>query len=152
MVEKLKMNSVVFTLLILFTFNSFGQHTLVIEINDLRSNSGHILLQLFDEDQKTINDAVGNIKDGTSVITFENLKQSLYAFRYFHDENDNDEMETNWMGIPKEGFGFSNNAKGTFGPPAFKKWLFQVNEESIMRESQDLMGWRSGAAPRFAAS
>jgi len=133
MIEKLKMNSLIFALLISSTFNSFGQYTLVIEINDLRSNSGHVLLQLFDEDQKSINDAVGKIKNGTSVITFKNLKQSIYAFRYFHDENDNDEMETNWIGIPNEGFGFSNNVKGTFGPPAFKKWLFRFNEDSKMR-------------------
>ena len=47
-----------------------------------------------------------------------------YAFRFFHDENSNGKLGTNWLGIPNEGFGFSNNAKGTFGPPAFEKTVF----------------------------
>ena len=49
--------------------------------------------------------------------SFENLKLGNYAYRYFHDENDNNEMETNWIGMPDEEFGGSNNATSVFGPP-----------------------------------
>ena len=62
-------------------------------------------------------------------MVIEDLNPGNYAFRYFHDKNENDEMETNWMGLPTEGFGFSNNAKGLFGPPSFDKWVFELNAD-----------------------
>jgi uncharacterized protein (DUF2141 family) len=37
----------------------------------------------------------------------------------FHDENSNSKLDTNFMGIPREGVGASNKAKGHFGPPKF---------------------------------
>ena len=37
------------------------------------------------------------------------------------------------MKIPKEGYGFSNNAKGTFGPPAFEKTIFEINENTVLK-------------------
>ena len=47
--------------------------------------------------------------------------------QHFHDENSNEELDTNFIGIPKEGFGFSNDAFGKFGPKKFKEWLFEVS-------------------------
>jgi uncharacterized protein (DUF2141 family) len=60
------------------------------------------------------------------IITFTNLKAGSYAIRYFHDENSNKELDTKFLGIPKEGIGFSNDAYGKFGPKDFKHWLFEV--------------------------
>ena len=64
-------------------------------------------------------------------ITFlpitENLKPGKYAFKYFHDENNDEKINTNLIGIPKEGYGFSNNAKGFFGKPSYKDVVFQLN-------------------------
>jgi uncharacterized protein (DUF2141 family) len=39
----------------------------------------------------------------------------------------NGKMETNLVGKPTEGYGFSNNVTGKFGPPPFEKWLFEIN-------------------------
>ena len=44
-----------------------------------------------------------------------------------HDQNGNGEMDQNVLGIPKEAYGFSNNAKGFFGKPAYKDIMFQLN-------------------------
>jgi len=38
----------------------------------------------------------------------------------------NGKMEKNLVGKPTEGYGFSNNVTGKFGPPAFEKWLFEI--------------------------
>ncbi len=111
---------------------SIAQFTLTVEINGLRSSNGNILLQVFDEEQNTIKGVVEGIENNKCIIVIENLKSGKYAFRYFHDENSNDEMETNWMGMPKEGFGLSNNAKGLFGSPKFKKWIFELGDNKKM--------------------
>ena len=50
-----------------------------------------------------------------------------YAIGIFVDKNYNNKMDRNLFGVPKEQFGFSNNAKGNFGPPSFKDASFVVS-------------------------
>ena len=108
---------------------SFSQFKLNIEIDDIRKDKGIIMLQLFDENEKVIAEEKGNITDSKCIFTFENLIPGKYAVRYYHDENMNGKMETNLVGKPTEGYGFSNNVIGKFGPPPFQKWLFEINAD-----------------------
>ena len=48
------------------------------------------------------------------------LPPGTYGISVFHDINGDRELNTNFLGIPKEPTGFSNNAKGKFGPPSFQ--------------------------------
>ncbi|MCU0472937.1 MAG: DUF2141 domain-containing protein [Bacteroidales bacterium] len=105
-----------------------GQYNVEIEITDINNNEGIIMLQLFDKDQNVIGQEKGIIKENRSLIIFKGLKPGKYAFRFFHDENLSGIMETNRLGIPKEGYGFSNNGAGPFGPKPFKEWLFEIND------------------------
>lgn len=61
-------------------------------------------------------------------LSVAGLSPGLYAVKVFHDVNDNGKLDTNWMGIPNEPYGFSNDAMGTFGPPGFKEASFLVGE------------------------
>lgn len=54
------------------------------------------------------------------------ISPGIYAVKVFHDVNDNGLLDTNWIGIPKEPYGFSNDAMGTFGPPSFVQASFKV--------------------------
>jgi len=72
---------------------------------------------------------MSTIKDKKCFISINNLKPGRYAVRYYHDENLNGKMETNIVGKPTEGYGFSNNVIGKFGPPPFKKWLFEITDD-----------------------
>jgi len=114
--------------LVILSCYSYSQLTLDIEITGIKNDEGKIMLQLYDGKETTVNQAMGDIKDKKCSVSFKNLKPGKYAIRYFHDENGNGELDTNTFGIPKEGYGFSNNAKGSFGPPAFEKWIFDLNE------------------------
>jgi uncharacterized protein (DUF2141 family) len=105
---------------------TFSQFKLDIEITDIRNNSGKIMLELYDSAEKVINRDMSTIKELKCTFSFQNLKPGKYAVRYYHDENLNGKMESNMMGKPLEGYGFSNNVTGKFGPPPFEKWLFDV--------------------------
>ncbi len=107
----------------------FPQYKLTIEITGIRNNKGNIMLQLFDSTKKVIKEEMGQIKDNKCLITVENLSKGQYAVRYYHDENMDGKMETNLVGKPTEGYGFSNNVIGKFGPPPFEKWLFKVDND-----------------------
>lgn len=115
--------------LTIISHNSFSQNTLTIEVIELRNNTGNILLQLFDEKEKVITREISSINDKKCVLTIKNLKPGKYAVRYFHDENINGKMDTNMVGKPVEGYGFSNNVIGKFGPPTFEKWLFDLTAD-----------------------
>lgn len=107
-----------------------AQSSLTVEIVNLKSNKGVVLVDLLDENEETAMDKKSKITDNTCTIVFKDLENGTYAIRYFHDENNNDELDTNFIGIPKEGFGFSNDAFGKFGPKKFKEWLFEVSGDT----------------------
>ena len=50
-----------------------------------------------------------------------------YAIKVYHDENANNELDTRIFGIPIERYGFSNNARGAFGPPEYEAVVFNLN-------------------------
>ena len=54
-----------------------------------------------------------------ATLVFSGLPSGTYALALIHDENGNGKLDT-MMGIPREGFGFSNNPAIRFGPPSFK--------------------------------
>jgi uncharacterized protein (DUF2141 family) len=115
--------------LILVSNQLFSQYSLGIEITSIRNDKGKIMLQLFDDKEKVLVQEMGTIRDNKSIFTLKNLKPGKYAIRYYHDENMNMKMETNFVGKPTEGYGFSNNVVGKFGPPPFEKWLFELKED-----------------------
>lgn len=104
---------------------------LVIEISGLRNNNGVIQLELTDEAENVIKTVTAVIEEKKSTITFLDLSDGSYAFKYFHDENSNKTLDTN-DGFPSEGYGFSNNASGTFGPPSIDKMIFEYNKPMKM--------------------
>ena len=131
---KLQVNRLVLTLsgIIISSSFAFSQLTLKIKITDLRNNTGKVMLQLFDGKEKIMVQEMSEINEKGCLFTITNLKAGKYAVRYYHDENLNQVMETNMIGKPTEGYGFSNNVKGRFGPPPFEKWLFDLNADKTI--------------------
>ncbi len=66
---------------------------------------------------------------GNITVTFHNLPPGKYAASAYHDENDNGELDRDQVGIPKEGYGFSNDAKGAFGPPEFSAAAIELADQ-----------------------
>jgi uncharacterized protein (DUF2141 family) len=105
---------------------AFAQFTLTIEINQLENNTGQVILEFCNEKGEKISGYIQSIENNKSIILINDLKPGSYSFKYFHDENQNKKLDVNWIGMPKEGFGFSNDATGTFGPPDLEKTVFTI--------------------------
>ena len=71
------------------------------------------------------------IIDNTVVQTLGSFLHGEYAVKVYHDENSNHELDTRMFGIPVERYGFSNNARGTFGPPGFDEASFKLNASTV---------------------
>jgi uncharacterized protein (DUF2141 family) len=107
----------------------FSQLRLDIEIVGIRNNTGKIMLQLFDENQNVLTQEMSPVQENKCSFSIKILVRGKYAVRYYHDENLDEKMDTNLVGKPTEGYGFSNNVTGKFGPPPFEKWLFEITAD-----------------------
>jgi len=120
--------------LLIASFASFTpiiNQNLKVTVIKLDSNDGVVLVSLFkdgngypDDAAKAVGKEKGYIVQKSATIIFKSVPPGSYAVAILHDENNNQKMDKNMLGIPKEGYGFSNNASGTFGPPSYKKASF----------------------------
>jgi uncharacterized protein (DUF2141 family) len=100
---------------------------ITVEISALRSAKGVVRCALFtsangfpaDPSRALARAIAPSIANGHAQCMFDNIKPGTYAVGFLHDENNNGKMDTNFLGIPTEGYGASNNARGTMGPPKF---------------------------------
>jgi len=74
------------------------------------------------------------IKNNKATALFENIPFGVYAIKLYHDENSNGLLDKNFMGIPTEEYGFSNNAGGMFGPADYDDAKFKINKDSLKIE------------------
>jgi uncharacterized protein (DUF2141 family) len=102
-----------------------------IEVMGLRNDSGEVGCSLFNDpagfprdDNKVIRHVWAPIRGGKSTCEFTGLPNGQYAAVVFHDENGDHEFNMNAFGLPKEGYGFSNDAAALFSPPDFHSAAF----------------------------
>ena len=119
-----------FTLIIFSNFSVFaGTGKLKIEIIGIRSTKGKVLVNLFStakgfptDPKYAYRTAELEIKEGgKAYVEFADLPYGDYAVAVLHDENDNKKMDYNFLGMPKEGYCFSNNYRPTFKNPSFRQ-------------------------------
>jgi uncharacterized protein (DUF2141 family) len=95
-----------------------------VEIIGLRNDKGQVRCAIYlsadgfpKKSDKALAHAISSISDRYAVCEFPGVNAGTYAISVFHDENSNGKLDTNFMGIPREGVGASNNARGHLGPP-----------------------------------
>jgi uncharacterized protein (DUF2141 family) len=125
------------TLIILFLFSfslSAVAHDLKIVVENIAPIRGTLKMALFPENSDFPSDynsaeesIVLNVQSSTIRHTFSGLRPGIYAVALFHDLNENDTLDTNFLGIPLEPFGLSNNPR-LFGRPTFKKCQFALEK------------------------
>jgi len=112
--------------------HAFGQtltpaeNVIHVEISGLRNDKGQVLCALFssaDAFPKKADKAVARltvkIAERQATCDFSGVAAGTYAVSVVHDENSNGKLDTNFIGVPREGVGASNDAKGHMGPPKF---------------------------------
>lgn len=110
-----------------------AQHDLTISFTGIQKPKGQLMVMLGDENGNDVEGFVVPVKNtGTVKHTINNLKTGQYTVKVYHDIDENEELNTGAFGIPKEPYGFSNNARGTFGPPDVIDQLFSVAKHTAI--------------------
>jgi uncharacterized protein (DUF2141 family) len=106
---------------------------LTITVKGVRSAEGAVFLAVYDSDKTFMKAPQAkttrrwNASKGDLKIVIHDLPAGKYAIASYHDENGNGKLDTNALGIPEEGYGFSNDARGMFGPPNFSEAAFEFD-------------------------
>ncbi|MEQ8240226.1 MAG: DUF2141 domain-containing protein [Cyclobacteriaceae bacterium] len=124
----------IITLWIGFGALQTNEHAVSITFNNLPSNKGKIALAVYRPSDEFLSDNPYRSKlipvDSEQPVLNTTLPSGVYAISLYHDENNNDQLDKSMVGLPKEGYGFSNDAMGLFGPPSFEKASFKVTNDT----------------------
>jgi uncharacterized protein (DUF2141 family) len=110
-----------------------------VKVLNIRNNTGNIACALFESPDgfpreflhNATNVVVIKIRGKEARCDFVDIPPGTYALVVIHDENMNGKLDTKWLGIPKEGYGFSNDAKGVLGAPSFSAASFSYDGQNL---------------------
>jgi len=110
-----------------------------VKILNIRNSTGTVACALFESPagfpieylRSATNIMVIKIRDTQARCDFLDIPPGTYALAVIHDENTNGKFDTNWMGVPTEGYGFSNDAKALLGAPSFSAASFQYDGQNL---------------------
>jgi len=139
------MKNLIIHIIFLMTFGfsgaiGFAQHnTLTVNITGIDDVKGDIYIYLYTSKSgfptdisKAANFKKAEVIKKSLSVSFKDLAPGIYAVSVYQDVNSNGEMDTNFLGIPKEPVAVSNNAKGSFGPPKFEDAKFKFDKDKII--------------------
>jgi len=108
--------------------------TIKVDAEKIRNATGMMACALFnaadgfpDVQAKSFQYVYVPINSGVAGCEFKDVAAGTYAVSVFHDENDNKKLDKNFVGMPLEGYGVSNNIRHMMSAPGFKESSFQVN-------------------------
>ncbi len=110
-----------------------------VKILNIRNRNGTVDCALFDSPEgfprdyllSAQNVMVIKVRYTEARCDFEAIPPGTYALAVIHDENSNGKLDTNWLGIPTEGYAFSNDAKAVFGTPSFDAASFPYDGQTL---------------------
>lgn len=112
---------------------------LTVKVTGISAAKGKILLAVFNQEAGFPDDSNKAYKleqvaarTGTVEVVLQDLPPGTYAIAVFHDANSDGKLNTNALGVPKEAYGFSNNARPTFRAPNFKEAGFAFRQNAVV--------------------
>lgn len=132
------MTHIILLIHLIFSSPTVEVHTLTVTVDNIKTMEGSIEVGLFNQDGKFLekNEAYKSVSvkvtSITETVVIENLPKGTYAISLYHDINGNGICDRNFMGIPKEPYGFSNNFKPKFSAPTFADCTFDVEANHSM--------------------
>lgn len=130
MMKQKRLILLIINILVVFSANAQQKNALTITVNGFKNQQGTVKLQVQNEQQKEVYQKVAAVPGKSYTIVITDVPSGKYAVNVIHDKNNNSKLDTNGFGIPSEGWGCSNDARGFMGAPSFKSKLFLVNNNT----------------------
>lgn len=131
--------SVVLCLAVLPLAATAAAETLDVQISDVRATTGNVMIAIvagadgFADKTPPVASLILPARGNTVAFTTNALPAGEYAIRVMHDVNGNGELDANFVGMPTEPYGFSNDASGSFGPPKWEAARFSIGADGAVQ-------------------
>lgn len=112
---------------------------LTIQMQGIQTNQGQAIFVLMDSASShtgkspVFNKKIVTIYQLNAKVNFTNIPEGDYSAVVYHDINGNEDLDRYFFGMPKEPYGFSNNARNPFGIPEFAESSFQVTANNSIQ-------------------
>ena len=113
---------------LLFSSSMLLANDLTITVTDIQGDEGEILIGLYNTNDETFAD----VTKYYVTTTFKELPKGSYAVAVIHDANKNGKIDTNLVGLPTEGYGFSNNLRFMLRGATFEESQFELNKDKTI--------------------
>lgn len=118
------------------TCNAQETYNLTVHFIGMESDNGAVFSGLYNTESSFLKTNykgdIVKITNKKATVIFNSIPKGTYAVSAFHDENDNKKMDTNFIGIPKEPIGVSNDATGFMGPPKYNDAKFPIHQNTTI--------------------
>lgn len=118
-----------------------AQANLTVRVSGMKETGGNVMIALYDsrdnfrKPEKAVALTVIPFDKGSSVEkVFEDLPNGEYSLAVYYDEDKDEKLDRAVLGWPTEPYGFSNNARGTMGPPAYEDCIFEIMDGDVVQE------------------
>jgi uncharacterized protein (DUF2141 family) len=114
---------------------------LTVEVTGLKDATGNVYIAVYNSDSTWLSDTtvlskklvISDALDGELVRTELQMPLGDYALSIFYDKDDDGQLDTNFVGMPKEPIALSNNAVAKFGPPKYADAVFTLGAEPMIQ-------------------
>ncbi len=132
-------------LLMIFVFMFFGQSNqqanfnLTVYLSGIEPHKGNLMIGVFNNEEdflipgKEFRVKIVKAKEQDEIINFENMPAGKYAISIFQDRNADGKMNKNFIGIPKEIYGFSKNFRPVLSAPKFDDCSFELKQDKVLK-------------------
>jgi uncharacterized protein (DUF2141 family) len=132
------MRALIFIITLIFlNIPQNGSHCLVVKVTGIKPLKGDLYITLnqrpeyFQVPDSALVKRIIKVDKETQAVIFDKVQEGRYAIAVYHDENLNGKMDANEIGIPREGYGFSNNPK-IIGRPRFEQAAFDFSRNDTI--------------------
>jgi len=110
-----------------------------VKVLNIRNSTGTVACALFESEagfpieylHSATNIMVIKIRKSQARCDFEDIPPGTYSLAVIHDENMNGKLDTGFLGVPTEGYGFSNDATALLGAPSFSAASFPYDGKNL---------------------
>lgn len=129
--------------LLLILMSAFPSQKMVeLHCVHFRNDNGYARIAVYNDPKTFCNESIkpfkevsGKIEHGECTVSIYDLPDGDYALTLLHDENEDGVMNYNLLGLPKEGFGFTNNVLPGFSKPGFKACKISVSAGTVVNQT-----------------
>lgn len=116
-------------------YQSDNSGKLSVTIENIKEAEGQLIIALFDSKETYLEEDFRSqtveVKGKSQEVVFDELPPGYYSVSIIYDKNKNGELDKNFFGLPREGFGFSRKSLGTFGPPSYDETKIRTNNDNV---------------------